>query len=87
MSQWKQDGWKRARPIFGQVQIRGDVEFGLALEDDLLDAEILALDHADGFRIQRRALGQAADIGEKLPAEFGSARFDRGLVGETRPVC
>ena len=86
MPQRKQDGRERPGPVPGQVQIGRDVEFGLALEDDLFDAKILALDYSDGFRVQRRALGQAADIGENLSPEFSSARFDRSLVSETRPV-
>ena len=60
VTQRKEDGRERPAPALWQIEIGRHVKPRLALEDDFLDLVIVALEHADGARIERRARGQFA---------------------------
>lgn len=66
-------------PRLGQVEIRGDMQPGLALENDFFDAVALALQGADDLRIQRRAFRQAAELVEQVGAPLGLPGADPRL--------
>ena len=84
VSQWKQDRRIRGLAAGRQIKIRRDVESGAALEDDLLDAEIAAVECADYARIQRRALGPCAQVTPHTIAPVLPARRQIGHGGNAR---
>src|SRR5204862_1958655 len=57
-----------APPSFavGKVEIRGDVVLGSALEEDVLDAIAIPLDHADNPGIERGLVGKATELFHEL---------------------
>ena len=72
------------RCLSRQIEIGGDVESGAALEDDLLDSEIAAVEGAYDARVQRRALGPRAQVTPHAVAEVLLARGQIGHGGDAR---
>jgi len=71
----------RPRRGIGDVEERGDVEAGQALEHDLLDAVAVAGDRSRDARGQGRALGgQPTDEVDDLPAQVGLQREEVGFA-------
>ena len=63
----------------GDIEERGHVEAGLAVEEDLLDAEAVGLRGAEDLGVERGLGGEGADEGEDLFADFGLAGEGLGL--------
>jgi hypothetical protein len=63
----------------GDVEQRGDVEAGLAVEEDLLDAKAVGLCGTGDLGVERGSGGEGADEGEDLFADLGLAGEGFGL--------
>src|SRR5262249_47428217 len=78
MAERKKDG-RIGRFSFGrQLQVCRDVESGTALEDDLFDAEIAAVESAHNPRVQRCALGPVSQVAPHPLAPVLLARLETG---------
>jgi len=83
----EQDGRIRPFPTRGQVEVRRNVEAWTAFEDDLLDAEIAAVERAYNARVQRRAFGPLAQVAPHPLAPVLLARHQIGHRGDPRNLA
>jgi hypothetical protein len=65
----------------GEIEECGYGEVGLGFVENLFDAEAFALRGAEGFCVERRFFGEAADEGEDFFADFTLAGFGLGAGG------